>query len=283
MPAYAGSVGHPLERLAELDGVDDAVERAAAECARIPDPGARLGDARREAGARCATAGSALDGVRWPLDEVRRVAHGGEVRDDPESRVIRGASRVQAEVERLMPGTGGGGSQVPLAQLLARLHVAVSGSGSTGDDPDDGAAGRLRTGHPGDVRGLGAAPSAADAAARVALLADLVARPLPTQVSGIVLAAVVHAELLSIRPFPWGNGPVARAVFRWLLATRGVDLGVVVPEVRWVSAPNVYLSAVAGFATRDPARVAAWIRYCADSVVDGAGEAIEIVGVLASP
>jgi len=273
--AYPEPVSHPLERHAGLDGVAAAVGLAAAACARIPPLGDGLIAARRESGVRCAAAGSALDGVTWPLEAVRGVASGaGPVPDGPEGGVIRGALRVSAEVERLMPVGGGRGAEVPLGQLLARLHVAVGGPGPAGRGGPGAASalGRLRTDQPGDLRGLGTAPAAAEAAGRVAVLADLVAAPLPAEVPALVLAAVVHAELLAVRPFAWGNGAVARGVFRLMLAARGVDPGVVVPEVRWAGEPNVYLSAAAGFATGEPARVAAWLRYCSASVVDGAAE-----------
>ncbi|KGM09171.1 hypothetical protein N869_07645, partial [Cellulomonas bogoriensis 69B4 = DSM 16987] len=124
---------------------------------------------------------------------------------------------------------------------------------------------------PADVRGLGEAPDGPQVAARLQALAAVVGSPLPTGVPALVRAAVVHGELLAVRPFERGNGPVARAVFRLLLTVDGVDpVGVVVPHRAWSQAPMAYASAAAGFATGEPARVAAWVRGCADAVVLGA-------------
>ena len=110
-------------------------------------------------------------------------------------------------------------------------------------------------------------------AARLASLGDLVAVPLPPQVPALVLAAVVHGELLALRPFRAGNGAVARGMFRHHLTAAGVDpVGVVVPEVHWAGEPNVYLSTAAGFISATGEGVAAWLRYCAQSVTTGAGE-----------
>uniref|UniRef100_UPI00196B0AD4 Fic family protein n=1 Tax=Cellulomonas endophytica TaxID=2494735 RepID=UPI00196B0AD4 len=133
---------------------------------------------------------------------------------------------------------------------------------------------------PGDLRGLGPAPDGPEAAARVALLGDVL---VGTAAPVLVVAAVVHAELLAVRPFAAGNGVVARAVARALLTVRGLDpTGSVVPEAAWAAAPNPYLAAAAGAATGTPEGLVAWVRHVADAVVVGAGQARRVAdGVLA--
>ena len=283
-PAYAGPVpSHPLDALTRMNGVADAVAEARTACEELRWHRALRRQwlvARTEAGVRCAHAGAVVDGVRLPLDLVRDLARGAAgAPSGPEVVAALAALRVQAEVERLMaaPGAVRATRPVPFNQLLARLHVAATAVGATGSGgpagpTSDHTAGRPRAdGAPQDLHGLGAAPSGAELGARLTLLADLVAEPLPPQVPALVLAAVVHGEVLALRPFDRGNGPVARAVFRHLLTSGGVDpVGVVVPEAQWAGEPNVYLAAAAGFATGTAEGVAHWLRYCARSVVSGA-------------
>lgn len=109
--------------------------------------------------------------------------------------------------------------------------------------------------------------------ARLDLLAEVVDAPPSAAVPGLLVAAVAHGELLALRPFEHGNGPVARAVFRHLLVREGVDVvGVVVPEVAWVAQPLPYVATAAQFATGTADGVAAWVRWCAEAVVRGAQE-----------
>jgi hypothetical protein len=92
-----------------------------------------------------------------------------------------------------------------------------------------------------------------------------------------VVAAVVHGELLTLRPFAAGNGVVARGLARLVLTARGLDpTGSVVPEAAWAEAPNAYLGAAAGFATGTPEGVGAWVRACAEAVVVGVDAARDI-------
>ena len=64
-------------------------------------------------------------------------------------------------------------------------------------------------------------PRDADSARRLADVAALLSRP--TTAPGLVVAAVVHAEILSAQPFATHNGLVARAAERLILLERGVD------------------------------------------------------------
>ena len=265
--------GHPLEPLLHLDGVAQAVDQARRACEELRWHRAlrrQWAVVRAEAGVRAAHAGMILDGLRLPLTVVRDVARGAAPPPaGPDGDAVLAALRVQADVERLMapPGATGGGGAVPFGQLLVRLHLAAAaGPAEWTGRPRDAQ-------QPEDLRGLGSAPTGGELAARLAALADLVARPLPAQVPALVLAAVVHGELLALRPFGEGNGAVARGLVRHLLTAHGVDpVGVVVPEVHAAREPNVYLSTAAGFISGTPEGVAAWLRYCAGSVTTGAEE-----------
>lgn len=76
----------------------------------------------------------------------------------------------------------------------------------------------------------GVLPGADEVTARLDGLARLLIAP--SDASAVVVAALVHGEILALQPFVWGNGLVARAAQRIVLITRGLDpKSAVVPEV----------------------------------------------------
>lgn len=282
----------PLAGLVALPGVAEAVDAARRACEELRWHEAyrrRWREVRGEAGIRSARASAAIDGARVPVDVVRGLALGsggsertgagrvgggsvGAGSGGPDVDVALGALRAAVEVERHMPDLGARGAPVlpPLGQLLARVHAAAG----RGWLPDD-TLGRLRTdAAPLDLYGLGPAPAAADLAGRIDLLARVLGG---TRAPAPVVAAVVHGELLTLRPFAAGNGVVARALARLVLTVRGLDpTGSLLPEVAWAEAPNAYLGAAAGFATGTPEGVGAWVRACADAMVAGADAARDV-------
>ncbi len=279
----------PLAGVVALPGVADAVDAARRACEELRWHEAyrrRWREVRAEAGIRSARASAALDGARVPVDVVRALALGagagaagrtgagvvGAGRAGPDMDVAIGALRAAVEIERHMPDLGARGTPglPPLGQLVARVHAAAG----RGWLPDD-ALGRLRTdAAPQDLYGLGPAPDGADLAGRLDLLARVLGR---THAPAPVVAAVVHGELLTLRPFAAGNGVVARGLARLVLTARGLDpTGSVVPEAAWAEAPNAYLGAAAGFATGTPEGVGAWVRACAEAVVVGADAARDV-------
>lgn len=281
-PATDDAALAAIDGIAQLPGVPEAVEAARVACEQLRWHEAyrrRWREVRLESGVRVARAGAAIDGARVPLDVVRAIALGAGPPDGSSGAgvgvdllVARGALRAAAVVEAWMPDLGARGSVElpPLAHLLSRLHSAA-GAGWL----PDVALGRLRTDDaPQDLRGLGPAPTGPESAARIALLGRIVRDP---RASALVVAAVVHGELLAARPFAAGNGIVARGMSRLLVTARGLDpTGSVVPEAVWAEAPNAYLGAAAGFATGTPAGVGAWVRACADAVVTGADAARDV-------
>lgn len=272
----------PLAGVVALPGVAEAVDAARRACEELRWHEAyrrRWREVRGEAGIRSARASAAIDGARVPVDVVRGLALGsggsertGAGSGGPDVDVALGALRAAVEVERHMPDLGARGAPVlpPLGQLLARVHAAAG----RGWLPDD-TLGRLRTdAAPQDLYGLGPAPDAADLAGRIDLLARVLGG---TRAPAPVVAAVVHGELLTLRPFAAGNGVVARALARLVLTVRGLDpTGSLLPEVAWAAAPNAYLGAAAGFATGTPEGVGAWVRACADAMVTGADAARDV-------
>jgi hypothetical protein len=182
-----------------------------------------------------AHASAVLEGSRSSLDEVR--AGSG---DD----IAQAALRVSTELLGLVPVVG----RSPL-QALARLH-ALAGAGAVEEE---------RLGRP---RGEEAA-GRLQGVARM-LVAD-------TEAPAMLIAAMVHAELLTAAPFASHNGIVARAAERLLLAARGVDeKSLVVPEAGHLANRAAYESNLQGYAEGGRAGAHAWALYAAEAFAAGA-------------
>jgi hypothetical protein len=241
----------PLAEAAALPGVSEAVSaaRAAVDTLRGHRVLRRRSEqVAAESALRGARASAALEGADLPLEVVRRTLHAAGVLPDPEGPFVHGALRVATEL----------GSQqetwrrAPL-QVLARLHTLAAVDLT---QPD----------HLGRPR---SAPGVAD---RLAALGVLLTTP--SEAPALVVAAIVHGELLASRAFDAAPGVVARAAARLVMVTRGLDpAGVSVPEVGHVElGSSAYAGALAGYAAGGSSGVAAWVVHCAEAVVLGARE-----------
>lgn len=132
--------------------------------------------------------------------------------DSPMGRVLARAIDVTAAV----PSQVGAWSTAPL-QVVAALHVIAANGFAAADE-----LGRPRSQElADDPLRIGGLPPAAQVGPRLTLLAELVIAP--TTAPAILVAGIVHAELMTLRPFAWGSGLVARAAARCVLAERSVD------------------------------------------------------------
>jgi hypothetical protein len=228
----------------------------------------RKADVAAESTLRAARASAALDGVVWTLDEVRSV----DRRRRPGAGVVYGALRAAAAVDEL-----GKAFQRAPRQVLARLH-ALAAVGLV-DDEDLGRPRRAAS--TDDVLDeLGPPPPPPMVTARLDALTELLTGSRSTPAP--VLAAVVHGELLALRPFARSNGVVARAASRLVLRTRALDPdGLTVPEVGHLEERVAYTHAAAGYVTGTPDAVAAWVVHCCGAVVLGAREGVAICEALA--
>jgi hypothetical protein len=114
---------------------------------------------------------------------------------------------------------------------------------------------------------------------RLAALAELVAGG--TRAPAVIVAAVVHGELLTLAPFGSADGLVARAAARLTLISRGLDRKAVsVPEVGHLARQPEYVGAANAYATGTPDGVRAWLRHCCAAVTLGAEEGLAICGQL---
>jgi hypothetical protein len=245
-----------FEPLATLEGVGSAA-RAARDAVDVllRDRGLRKvgSDMTAEALLRGAHASAALAGSEETLEQVRRGAA------DPRSV---GAVRMTGELMSLAPQL----DKTPV-QVWTRLHQLAAFELGSGDQ-----LGHLRTSReprPDDIPGLPEAPGADEMWERLHGLAR--ALTLPTSAPGIVVAAIVHAELAVLRPFPTANGLVARAAERALLVARGIDpVSVTVPELGHFELAGTYAQGLRDYTGRGLTGVRDWLLRSCEVVALGA-------------
>ncbi len=233
----------PLASLAALPGVAEAIDasRAAMDgLLREPALRRRRGEVRSAARLRSAWASAQLAGADLSWEDFE-----APFADDESGGLAHAALQVASEVGALADTW----KRAPL-QALARLHtVAMSG--------------RV----PADE--LGRPRSETGVSERLATLADVVTA---TEAPGVLVAGVVHAELMTLQPFGSADDLVARAASRVVLVSRGVDPdALTVPEMGLLElGVDAYRSAVDAFADGSPAGLAQWLTFHAASVQRGA-------------
>lgn len=184
---------------------------------------------------RGAHASAVLEGSTASLAEIRE-GFGDATATD--------AVRVSTELLALVPTL----KRSPL-QAFARIH-AVAGSAALP---------QAQLGRPRD----------AAAADRLQALANLLLAE--TAAPALLVAAVVHADLVTAAPFGSHNGIVARAAERLVLVARGVDeKSLTVPEAGHLALRTAYESNLRGYRDGGRAGVHAWMLYAAEAYAAGA-------------
>jgi hypothetical protein len=240
----------PFAAVAALPGVDGAVTAARSATDRLaaaPRLRSRSDAVRTEMALRAAQAAAALAGFEVDLADIRSgAALAGE-----HGALLGGSLRVSAE----LAGSLSTWDRAP-RQALARLHAVAA----AGEAPEE-TLGR---------------PASAAAAARLDLLAEALA--VPSRPPAIVVAAVVHGELLDCDAFGWATPTIAGAACRLVLMARGLDpAGVIAIEVGHVALGMTgYQKALDGYASGQSAGVAAWVRHCAAAVGLAAAAALDV-------
>lgn len=234
----------PLAPLLELPGVASAVDATRAQVDALL--GHRLlrrrsAEVSAEAALRSARASAALADHSFTIAEVR---------DGVDDDVVQGALRVASGLGQLVDVV----DRAPL-QALARLHALAARGLVSADD----------LGRPAD----GSGP-------RLAALADLLATRNTT--SALLIAAVVHGEVLALDAFAPASGVVARAAGRLVLVARGLDpKAVTAPDVGHLELRDDYASASAAYADGD---VATWLLHCCEAVRLGALDSVAVCEAL---
>ena len=227
----------------------------------------RSNEITSEAALRGARGSAALSGADWALEEVRRRT---DFSGDPEARIVGAALRLTAEAGQLLSVW----RQSPL-RVLARLHLvaAVSRGDDVGRPRQDGEL----VDEPLVELPL---PGADEVATRLEGLSQLVLAG--SSAPALVSAAVVHGELLALRPFTSGNGVVARAAERIVLVGSGLDPKSVCPAEAGHAELGraAYLAALDGYVSGTPEGMAAWIAHCGRAVGLGARESTAVCEAL---
>lgn len=232
----------PLAPLLALADVAAAVERARErfdEAQRHRALRRHGGRVAAEVSLRCAVASAALEGHTHDREEVRA----GTVTEP----VLQGALRVAGA----LPGLTDLWPKAP-RQALAKLHVLAARELVPETD-------------------LGRPVPDAVVAARLDGLAALVAGG--SAAPPLVLAAVVHGELLNLRPFAGPSGVVARGAARLVLMSRGVDpRGLLAVDVGHREREPEYVGSAGAFATGTPDGLRSWLRHYLSVVEVGADQ-----------
>jgi hypothetical protein len=151
--------------------------------------------------------------------------------------IARASVGISAALLSLVPVV----STSPL-QALARLDVLAGGEGR---------------------------PTSADGASRLQSVGSLLTTSADTP--ALLVAAIVHADLVAAAPFGERSGLVARAVERLVLAARGVDpKSLIVPEAGHLALRPAYESNLRGYRDGGRAGVHAWCLYAAEAYAAGA-------------
>ena len=220
-----------LTRLQALEGVPSALAAARDGIdAVLRDRGLRRTspETTAESLLRGAHASAVLEGSGSDLAQVR-AGEGDET--------AAAAVRLSTELLSLAPVL----QRSPL-QALARIHTLAA----AGSVPD------AQLGRPRDVGS--------------AELLRTVASFLTEDAPALLVAAVVHGELLSGEPFPSHNGLVARATERLVLVGRGVDeKSLVVPEAGHLALRRGYEANRQALRDGGAAGVHRWLLYAAEA------------------
>ncbi|MFE1902717.1 oxidoreductase [Streptomyces gardneri] len=280
----------PLAALGSLPGVADAVDSVRKAVDRVYGHRVmrrRSNEISSEAALRGARGSAALSGADWALEEVRRRT---DFSADAEARTVGAALRLGAEAGQLLSIW----RQSPM-RVLARLHLVASGdAGIPGGSAATAGSGTAGSGTVGDSVGRprldgetvdeplvdAPLPSPSEVAGRLDGLAELIVAG--GEAPALVTAAIVHGELLALRPFTSYNGLVARAAERIVLIGSGLDPKAICPaEVGHAEQGSAaYLAAFEGYLSGTPEGVGGWIAHCGRSVELGVRESTAVCEAL---
>jgi len=280
------SVTDPFAALLDLPGVTPAVAEARAAVDALLGHRIlrrRSAEVTAESALRGARASAELEGAGIELERLRgQLMHGQQLtvqsKDPQLSQLVANAVRVHADLGSVLTSW-----HTSPRQALARLHVLAAADLGL---PDEhlGRPRTLPTDPAADPLDLGEAPQPLEVSARLDGLSRLLLAP--TKAPAVVVAAVVHGELLALRAFGSVDGLVARAAARLVLIDRGLDpKAVSAPEVGHAeldaaglraSHSHAYAEAARGYVHGGRDGLAAWLVHCAEAVALGAREGVAV-------
>jgi hypothetical protein len=253
--------------LMDLPGVTESVTSARERVdALLWDRSLRTKGAalRKDVAIQNARASAAIDGIDIALSAW---VTGDAFDDSPIGHAAAGVWRL----EQSLPEQVNIWAKAPM-QSLARMHSLVA---------RDVVADADRLGRPRDSEDVDdplrikSLPDVSSMKVRLAGLAQVTTTQ--SEAPAIVEAAVVHGELVALRPFEWGSALVARAAARVVLAQRGLDpdLLLLTDAAIYSIGRPAYVDAVRAYLSGTPDGVARWIRFCAESCAVGARLSID--------
>ncbi|EFL16004.1 hypothetical protein [Streptomyces sp. C] len=271
------SASDPLAALGSLPGVAESVDSVRKAVDRVYGHRVmrrRSTEITSEAALRGARASAALSGADWALEEVRRRTDFGA---EDEARTVGAALRLTAEAGQLLSIW----RQSPM-RVLARLHLVACGVAAPAADGAADVVGRPRlAGEPVHEPLVDLPlPGAEEVAGRLDGLSRLVIAG--GSAPALVTAAVVHGELLALRPFASYNGLVARAAERIVLINSGLDPKAICPaEVGHAEqGTEAYLKAFEGYVSGTAEGMAEWIGHCGRAIELGVRESTAVCEAL---
>jgi Fic family protein len=288
--ALLGVSSDPFADLQHLPGVADAVAEARTAVDALLGHRVlrrRSAEVTAESALRGARASAELEGAGVELERLRgQLMHGQPVtvasKDERQGQLVANAVRLHADLGSVLPSW-----KAAPRQALARLHLLAAADLGLPEDE----LGRPRTARAAPVEDpleLGAAPDPLEASARLDGLCRLLLEP--TAAPAVVVAGVVHGELLALRAFGSVDGLVARAASRLVLISRGLDpKAVSAPEVGHAELDaaglrshhgHAYSAAAQGYVGGGEAGLAQWLVHFAQAVALGAREGVAVCEAL---
>lgn len=273
----------------------------------------RWREARAEASVRAAVSGAAIEGAVVSGQALREQIAAGPKgagvhasSKDPAWDAATGLWRAHSRLVGYMPDLVGRTRPVvpATAQLMATLHRDVAGplavggliseavvgcpreSGQALENQSLEGGGMLEGGKPLESAGLrengkpllegGPGPNLGGQELRERL-EQIVALIDTPNLPALVRVALVHAEMLTVRPFALANGALGRLLVRHLSVRDGLDpTGVSVSDYYAGRVPGAYAEAAQAYASASLEGVVAWIIWQAEALLEGMRQGSEL-------
>lgn len=267
----------------------------------------RWREARAEASVRAAVSGAAIEGAVVSAQALReQIATGPKgagahaSSKDPAWDAATGLWRAHSRLVGYMPDLVGRTRPVvpATAQLMATLHRDVAGplavggliseavvgcpreSGQALENQSLEGAGLLEGGKTAFTGGQllegGPGPNLGgqELRERLAQIVTLIDTP---NLPALVRVALVHAEMLTVRPFALANGALGRLLVRHLSVRDGLDpTGVSVSDYYAGRVPGAYAEAAQAYVSASLEGVVAWIIWQAEALLEGMRQGSEL-------
>lgn len=274
----------------------------------------RWREARAEASVRAAVSGAAIEGAVVSAQALREQIAAGPKgagvhasSKDPAWDAATGLWRAHSRLVGYMPDLVGRTRPVvpATAQLMATLHRDVAGPLAVGGLISEAVvgcpresgqalenqsleggglleggkaalegAGLRENGKPLLEGGPGPNLGGQELRERLAQIVALIDTP---NLPALVRVALVHAEMLTVRPFALANGALGRLLVRHLSVRDGLDpTGVSVSDYYAGRVPGAYAEAAQAYASASLEGVVAWIIWQAEALLEGMRQGSEL-------